>query len=118
MTIFPVSITLSALATLLIVLQMTAPSVLMTAPSVLMTAPSVLMTAPSVPMMAPSVLMTAPSIEKVGLYKQKGAKCDFAPSYFFCDEYLQTITCRDARQKQLTSCGHEHGEKPVRGGRS
>ena len=97
MTIFPVSITLSALATLLIVLQMTAPSVLMTAPSV--------------PMMAPS-------IEKVGLYKQKGAKCDFAPSYFFCDEYLQTITCRDARQKQLTSCGHEHGEKPVRGGRS
>ena len=90
MTIFPVSITLSALATLLIVLQMTAPSV---------------------PMMAPS-------IEKVGLYKQKGAKCDFAPSYFFCDEYLQTITCRDARQKQLTSCGHEHGEKPVRGGRS
>ena len=111
MTIFPVSITLSALATLLIVLQMMAPSVLMTAPSVLMTAPSVLMTAPSVPMMAPS-------IEKVGLYKQKGAKCDFAPSYFFCDEYLQTITCRDARQKQLTSCGHEHGEKPVRGGRS
>ena len=97
MTIFPVSITLSALATLLIVLQMMAPSVLMTAPSV--------------PMMAPS-------IEKVGLYKQKGAKCDFAPSYFFCDEYLQTITCRDARQKQLTSCGHEHGEKPVRGGRS
>ena len=104
MTIFPVPITLSALATLLIVLQMMAPSVLMTAPSVLMTAPSV-------PMMAPS-------IEKVGLYKQKGAKCDFAPSYFFCDEYLQTITCRDARQKQLTSCGHEHGEKPVRGGRS
>ena len=97
MTIFPVSITLSALAILLIVLQMMAPSVLMTAPSV--------------PMMAPS-------IEKVGLYKQKGAKCDFAPSYFFCDEYLQTITCRDARQKQLTSCGHEHGEKPVRGGRS
>ena len=90
MTIFPVSITLSALATLLIVLQM----------------------------MAPSVPMMAPSIEKVGLYKQKGAKCDFAPSYFFCDEYLQTITCRDARQKQLTSCGHEHGEKPVRGGRS
>ena len=97
MTIFLGFVTLSALATLLIVLQMMAPSVLMTAPSV--------------PMMAPS-------IEKVGLYKQKGAKCDFAPSYFFCDEYLQTITCRDARQKQLTSCGHEHGEKPVRGGRS
>ena len=27
---------------------------------------------------------------------------------------LSEITFRGARQKQLTSCGHEHGEKPIR----
>ena len=32
--------------------------------------------------------------------------------------FCQEITFRGARQKQLTSCGHEHGEKPIRGGRS
>lgn len=48
---------------------------------------------------------------------KKEQRCGNLRSFLFRIN-VNDIICRGARQKRLTFCDHEHGEKPIRGGRS
>ena len=48
---------------------------------------------------------------------KKEQRCGNLRSFLFRIN-VNDIICRGARQKRLTFCDHEHGEKPIRGDRS
>lgn len=51
-----------------------------------------------------------------GINKKEQRCCNLRSFLFRIN--VNDIICRGARQKRLTFCDHEHGEKPIRGGRS